>query len=158
MDGSGAHDPDRLALEAATALLRVVPWVQQVAERAAREADTLSAARVRMLMVLTEGSRRGSEIAERWNITRAAVTESAASLEREGYIRRVPDPEDGRAVRFALTPKGRRAMEKFGVTTSGALGRHVAALSPQAQRALCAATQELLAILSGAAGASRSSS
>jgi DNA-binding MarR family transcriptional regulator len=145
-----ASQPLPLPAQAATALLQIVPYVQRVAEQAVKEAGALSAARVRMLLVLTEGSRRGSEIAERWGITRAAVAESAAALERDGYLRRAPDRDDGRAVRFALTPKGRRAMEKFGLATATAVGRQVARLSPAGQRALLGAARELLRVLTDA--------
>jgi DNA-binding MarR family transcriptional regulator len=141
--------PGALAIEAATALLVTVPWVQRVADEAVRVAGTLSAPKVRMLLVLTEGSRRGSEIAARWHVTRAAVAESAASLSREGYIRRVPDPDDGRAVRFSLTPKGRRAMEKFGIATTTALARHVERLPPAQQQVLLDTARDLLTILTG---------
>jgi MarR family transcriptional regulator, negative regulator of the multidrug operon emrRAB len=44
-------------------------------------------------------------------------------LEAEGLVRRVPDPEDGRAVRLHLTPAGRRTARRL-------LGARQAALEP----------------------------
>ncbi|MGC4120105.1 MAG: winged helix DNA-binding protein [Myxococcales bacterium] len=141
-----------LPQEAAMTLLQLMPWLQRSADEAVRKAGALTPPRVRMLMVLTEGSRRGSEIAERWNISRAAVAEAAAALERDGMLRRVADKDDGRAVRFALTAKGRRGMETFGVATTTALAEHVGRLSPAKQRALRDIGRELLQHLSGNAG------
>ena len=138
-----------LPQEAALSLLVLMPWLQRNADEAARKAGAPTAPRARMLMVLTEGSRRGSEIAERWGISRAAVAEAAVSLERDGFLRRVADKDDGRAVRFALTAKGRRAMETFGLATTSALAEHVGRLPPAKQRALRDAANELFQHLSG---------
>jgi DNA-binding MarR family transcriptional regulator len=144
---AAAPAPGPLAVEAATALLVAMPWLGRCADLAARAAGAPTSARVRMLMVLTEGSRRGSEIAARWDISRAAVAQAAASLAREGLLRRAPDPDDGRAVRFALTTRGRRAMEAFGKATTTAVAAHLARLGPARQRALAGIAREITASL-----------
>ena len=50
------------------------------------------------------------ELAERLNISPAAVATSLKSLERNGYILRAPD-RDARRNQVSLTPKGERAVE-----------------------------------------------
>jgi DNA-binding MarR family transcriptional regulator len=59
-----------------------------------------------------EGSRL-TELAERAGITKQAVGEAVADLERLGYVDRVPDPADGRAKIIRLTEAGREA-QSFG--------------------------------------------
>lgn len=59
-----------------------------------------------------EGSRL-TELAERAGITKQAVGEAVADLERLGYVDRIPDPADGRAKIIRLTETGREA-QSFG--------------------------------------------
>jgi DNA-binding MarR family transcriptional regulator len=54
---------------------------------------------------LEHGSRL-TDLAERSGLTKQAVGEAVAELERKGYLERVPDPEDGRAKIIKLTPRG----------------------------------------------------
>jgi DNA-binding MarR family transcriptional regulator len=52
-----------------------------------------------------QGSRL-TDLAERSGLTKQAVGEAVAELERKGYLERVPDPEDGRAKIIKLTGRG----------------------------------------------------
>jgi DNA-binding MarR family transcriptional regulator len=54
---------------------------------------------------LEHGSRL-TDLAERSGLTKQAVGEAVAELERKGYLERVPDPEDGRAKIIKPTPRG----------------------------------------------------
>jgi DNA-binding MarR family transcriptional regulator len=45
-------------------------------------------------------------------VSSGVMTNRIARLERLGLVRRVPDPADGRGVLVALTPKGRRAVNR----------------------------------------------
>jgi DNA-binding MarR family transcriptional regulator len=54
---------------------------------------------------LEHGSRL-TELAEGAGLTKQAVGEAVAELERLGYVERVPDPKDGRAKIIKLTPRG----------------------------------------------------
>jgi DNA-binding MarR family transcriptional regulator len=54
---------------------------------------------------LEQGSRL-TDLAERSGLTKQAVGEAVAELERKGYLERVPDPEDGRAKIIKLTGRG----------------------------------------------------
>lgn len=47
-----------------------------------------------------------SALARRLGVTKQAAAKTVAGLERLGYVRRVRDPVDGRAVRVLCTPRG----------------------------------------------------
>src|SRR6202045_5545703 len=51
---------------------------------------------------------RPSQLADRVGITKQSVNDLLAHLEQRGYLKRVPDPADGRARVIRLTSKGRR--------------------------------------------------
>jgi DNA-binding MarR family transcriptional regulator len=56
-----------------------------------------------------EHGSRLTDMAEGANLTKQAVGEAVAELERLGYVERVPDPRDRRAKIINLTPRGREA-------------------------------------------------
>jgi DNA-binding MarR family transcriptional regulator len=57
---------------------------------------------------LEQGSRL-TDLAERSRLTKQAVGEAVAELERLGYLERLPDPVDGRAKIIKLTDRGLEA-------------------------------------------------
>jgi DNA-binding MarR family transcriptional regulator len=56
------------------------------------------------------GGARLTALADRSGLTKQAVGEAVADLERLGYVERVPDPADGRAKIIRLTERGVEAM------------------------------------------------
>lgn len=54
---------------------------------------------------------RLTELADKAGMTKQAMSELVADLERLGYLQRSPDPDDGRAKRIGFTDRGRRAVE-----------------------------------------------
>jgi DNA-binding MarR family transcriptional regulator len=46
------------------------------------------------------------ELSERVGMNRATVTSVIDTMERQGFVRRLPDPDDRRVYLIALTPKG----------------------------------------------------
>ena len=50
------------------------------------------------------------ELAARLGVSQQAASKAVADLERRDYVRREPDPADGRARRAALTERGRAAI------------------------------------------------
>ena len=59
---------------------------------------------------------RLTDLAARSRLTKQAVGEVVAELERTGYVERAPDPDDGRAKIIRLTDKGEEAQRAaFGV-------------------------------------------
>ena len=72
-----------------------------------------SLARTKLLIVLErEGPMRGTAIAERFSHSPRTVTEAIDGLERDGLIRRRPDPEDRRAKLVEITVKGKAAVKR----------------------------------------------
>ncbi len=95
-------------------MLRVVwQWVRDrmYAGVVAAGYDDLSAAHVGLWRYPGLNGLRPSQLAEAKGITKQSVNELLGHLEREGYLRRVPDATDGRARVIRLTPKGRRLEE-----------------------------------------------
>lgn len=57
-----------------------------------------------------DGSRM-SELAEAAQVSKQTLTSIVDQLERGGYVRRVPDPDDARARSVRITAKGRQLVE-----------------------------------------------
>ena len=57
-----------------------------------------------------EHGSRLTELAEHSGLTKQAVGEAVSDLERLGYLKREPDPLDGRAKVIKLTERGRDAL------------------------------------------------
>lgn len=60
------------------------------------------------ISLTADGGRRLSSIADNLGITRQAANAVVNELESLGYVRRVPDPEDGRAKQVMLTAAGEK--------------------------------------------------
>jgi DNA-binding MarR family transcriptional regulator len=71
-----------------------------------------SFARARILtQIARAGSLRSIDLAASFGYAPRTVTEAIDGLERDGLVRREPDPEDRRAKRISLTPAGEAAVE-----------------------------------------------
>ncbi|KZS71954.1 MarR family transcriptional regulator [Mycobacterium kansasii] len=85
---------------------------------AAAGLDGLRPAQAVLLVPLAAGSLHASDLAERLAVSRQAVAQAVAALERHDYVSRASDPADSRARLVQLTPRGRRAL---GVMRSNAI-------------------------------------
>ncbi len=137
-----------VAVTASMTVLQLMPYLAQIVERAAREANTLSMSQAAMLSMVSDTPLRGSEIAKRLGVSRAAVTEAAQRLETGRLIKRRRDPGDQRSWFFRTTPAGRRALEAFGKVVTTALAEHVHKLPSQRQQALLKSNSSLLELFS----------
>jgi DNA-binding MarR family transcriptional regulator len=70
----------------------------------------LRPAHFRLLRYPGPDGARPSDLAERVSSTKQAITPLLNDLERWGYLRRDPDPADGRARLLRLTPRGRELL------------------------------------------------
>ncbi|OMC15124.1 MULTISPECIES: MarR family winged helix-turn-helix transcriptional regulator [unclassified Mycobacterium] len=77
---------------------------------AAAGLDGIRPAQSVALVPLAAGGLHASDLAERLRVSRQAVAQAVAGLERHGYVSRVPDPVDARARIIELTPRGRQAL------------------------------------------------
>jgi DNA-binding MarR family transcriptional regulator len=97
-------------MAAVTSIVRVQQLLVAHVEAALRPLG-LTFARYEVLMLLIF-SRQGrlplGKIGERLQVHPASVTNAVDRLERDGLVRRVRNPADGRGVLAAITPAGRR--------------------------------------------------
>src|ERR1700744_580457 len=77
---------------------------------AAAGLDGIRPAQAVALVPLTAGGLHASALADRLRVSRQAVAQGVAALERHDYVTRVPDPADARARLIELTPRGRQAL------------------------------------------------
>jgi DNA-binding MarR family transcriptional regulator len=78
-------------------------------KRMAREGASLARTRV-LLMIERRGPVKASDIAELFGLAPRTVTDTLDGMERQGLIRREPDPKDRRAKRILITEAGRQAV------------------------------------------------
>lgn len=97
------------------ALGRVMPDFQNATDgvdAAAAEVLGLNRTDLRCLDLLSRrGAMSAGELASATGLTRGAMTTVLDRLERSGYGRRVPNPEDRRGVRFELSAQARRRIQ-----------------------------------------------
>jgi DNA-binding MarR family transcriptional regulator len=73
----------------------------------------LSGPRLSVLSVVVFGGPMTlSELAAAEQVKPPTMTRLVQALQHEGYLRRIPDPIDGRVTRVAATPKGERVMHE----------------------------------------------
>ncbi|PKW26442.1 MarR family winged helix-turn-helix transcriptional regulator [Phycicoccus duodecadis] len=98
-----------------------------------------------LLSMLSEadgGRLRMSALADLIVQSRSRVTHTAARLERRGWVRRTPAPDDGRGVVLELTADGLAAVESFATVHVESVRRHlVDVLSAEQLNGLGAALQ-----------------
>jgi len=95
-----------------------------------------------IMMLIVEGIRRPSAIAERLGVTRQAVHQSLREMIDVGIVELVPDPRDGRAKVARLSRKGapihrkaRKILEQLEAELSDRIGkRQVASLRASLER------------------------
>ncbi|OBB78210.1 MarR family transcriptional regulator [Mycobacterium colombiense] len=78
---------------------------------AAAGLDGIRPAQSVALVPLAAGGLHASDLADRLRVSRQAVAQAIAALERHGYVTRGPDPVDARARVIELTARGRRALQ-----------------------------------------------
>ena len=88
---------------------RLLAWTTRSLERACTSSG-LTLAKYRVLFLLDEGTLRSAELAILARIGPPTVTSLTESLERTGFVARVPSRADRRAVRFRITEAGAAAL------------------------------------------------
>jgi DNA-binding MarR family transcriptional regulator len=103
----------------------------------------ISRTEMEVLSILTEGSRRVTELTELAGIAQPTMTLLVKRLEEKEWVRREGLPEDGRVVMVSLTKAGSAAQEKFRAQFLAALRADLQELSAQQLEELSAATEIL---------------
>ena len=93
-----------------------------------RTSVAVSRTEVGVLYELSEQPRRITELAAREAVTQPAITLLVNRLEDRGWVRRGPDPLDGRAVLVEITPRGRETIERLRAEYRALLHKDMAAL------------------------------
>jgi DNA-binding MarR family transcriptional regulator len=118
-----------------TARLRMVLGRLSRRLRPTRAGSGLTASQISVLFTVVRlGPLRLSELAEIEQLNPTMLSRIVAQLGEAGLIRRLPDPEDGRAALVQGTASGRRTRERIHRERAEALGAHVRELD-EAQRA-----------------------
>jgi DNA-binding MarR family transcriptional regulator len=120
----------------------------RLAGRAARREMSRTATSV--LATLREsGPRRITDLAASEAVAQPTITTLVGRLERDGLVRRAPDPDDARAVRVHLTGEGRERLAHMRAARAEALEARLAALSGDERAALAAALPALDKLIEG---------
>lgn len=127
----------------AESLFGLLPLVGRLAHTAAEGCELGSPERARLLYGLKAGPVRAGWLAQRAKLSPSSITELVEGMEREGMVRREPDPEDRRAVRVNLTPEGRRQLQRFEQTAAVALADALASLTAAQRQRVRAAFNDL---------------
>src|ERR1700742_3865089 len=77
---------------------------------AAAGLDGIRPAQAVALVPLAAGGLHASDLADQLRVSRQAVAQAVAALERHDYVVRGPHPVDARAQIIDLTPRGRQAL------------------------------------------------
>ena len=103
----------------------------------------VSRTEVGVLRNLREGARRITELAAEERVTQPAITLLVNRLEERGWVKRIPDPSDGRAVLVSLTPVGEEVFEQLRAEYRALLHEEMAMLDDAEVEALAAAVEIL---------------
>lgn len=116
--------------------------------RAADAETALSQARLSALSVLVfSGPRTVGELAAADQVTAPTMSRLVTALEREGYVRRETDSEDGRRVRVVATPEGVRALNEARRQRVSRVAAFLEGIDEEDRRTMMEATELLEAAL-----------
>lgn len=137
------------ALQAWFTFLQAHDAVTRELDRELRERCGLSLADYEVLLVLDRAAAatvRAGELGDAVLLSPSGTTRAVDRLQRDGLVRRSPDPDDGRATLVSLTRAGRRRFRAAApVHLEGVRARFLVALSPAEARALRDASAKVLA-------------
>ena len=120
------HDDGRIGVVAG--LVRSAFLVNAVYAQASRERG-LTPQQGQLLCVLMAEPYGMSALGTMLGLAKSSMTGLVDRTERNGLVRREPDPRDTRAVRVALTPRGHAVAEEFYAETCRRIDRLPAGLS-----------------------------
>jgi DNA-binding MarR family transcriptional regulator len=99
----------------------------------------VSRTEVGVLRVLRAGPRRITELAAEERVTQPAITLLVNRLAERGWVERIPDPRDGRAVLVSLTAAGHEVFERLRAEYRALLHEEMASLEDAEVETLAAA-------------------
>ncbi|MGN6246120.1 MAG: MarR family winged helix-turn-helix transcriptional regulator [Motilibacteraceae bacterium] len=117
-------------------LVRVVRQLASAGGLSVPAASTLTRAE-------REGPQRLTDLAVSQGVSQPGMTQLVGRLERDGLVRRVPSPDDGRVALVEVTAEGRRLVATRRAERAAALGALLAELDPADRTAVHAAVPAL---------------
>lgn len=109
--------------------------------------DDISRAEGGILRTLSAGPLRVTELAQSEGLAQPTTTVLVRQLEQTGWVARVRDPDDRRAVLVSLTPAGAQALERYRTRYRALLRDRLEALPDEQISALDGATEALEALV-----------
>src|SRR5438105_9204738 len=138
-----ATAPTEEELALAEAVFGMFSLFKNVTIDAAQTCSVGSPERARILWGLKAGPVRAGGLASVARLSPSAITETVEGLERDGLVRREDDADDRRAVRVALTPDGRRQLQRFEAGCAVSLADRLAPLTAAQRQRIRAAFNDL---------------
>jgi DNA-binding MarR family transcriptional regulator len=117
--------------------------VTEVARLLVREGVHVNRTSLSVLATLRSGPRRITDLASCEFVSQPGMTTLVSRLEDEGWVKRRPDPTDGRAVNVVITKAGERVLEKAIAARSRVLCKRIERLEPKDRRAVADAVAAL---------------
>lgn len=108
-----------------------------------RTSISVSRTEVGVLRTLRTAPRRITELAADEGVTQPAITLLVNRLAERGWLRRIPDPTDGRAVLVSLTPGGEQVFDRLRADYRAMLHEEMATLEDSEVEVLAAAVDIL---------------
>ena len=96
-----------------------------------------------MILHSAEEGMRQKEIAEIMEIGASATSQMIDKLEKDGFVKRIPDPDDRRATRIILTEKGTARAYEVDNEQESALERFFVNLQEEEKQQLIALLQKI---------------
>jgi DNA-binding MarR family transcriptional regulator len=100
-----------------------------------KQFEKLSGPRVGVLFIVHEaGSIRMGDLATKLSLAPRTVTDLVDGLERDGFLKRVPDPSDRRAMRLELTQSTKNNFGKIQALRKAFVNEVFSVLTPEEQK------------------------
>jgi DNA-binding MarR family transcriptional regulator len=145
---AAAKAPSPADARIAKQLLSFFPWMGQLWSSAVRETGAGSFVRFKTLGILHgRGPIRAGEVALLCGTTPSALSEVVEGLVADGFVHRVDDPTDRRAVMVALTESGEVELQRIGDLMTAAMARVFEGLTSEQKARLRAAVADIHEIL-----------
>src|SRR5258706_1120586 len=142
-DARGARSRGKHDLGLLDGLVQLSFAVHGALGRVAERHD-LSLVQVRLLGILRDREPAMLELAIFLNLDKSSVTGLVSRAEKRGLVKRATTPEDRRAVRVALTAKGRELVHAFAKQVERELGALVEDLSVADRKRLSALASQVV--------------
>jgi MarR family transcriptional regulator, transcriptional regulator for hemolysin len=100
-------------------------------------------------VLLAHGAMRPKDMLTHVNIEQSTMTALLVRMERDGLVKRKPDPDDARAQRISLTPKAKSTFERVLKELQLVVDVALQGVSEAEQAALIRTLQKVVQNLSG---------